>query len=65
MGDFDTMKNYNNNNQLWNQNNDLLQSFKLPYFSFDDLLNMIDEPNKYACLKLYQDYKDIIDNAPW
>ena len=65
------MEKFNNNepshnkNQLWDHDNDLLQSLQLPYFSFDDLLNMIEEPNKSACLKLYQDYKNIIDNAPW
>ncbi len=33
-------------------------------YSFSQLLNLIDEPNRSACIKMYEDYKDRFDEAP-
>jgi len=35
------------------------------YYSFEELIDMIDEPNKSLCNKMYYDNKEIFDTAKW
>ena len=36
---------------------------KQRYYSFDELVDMIDEPNRKLCCKIYLDNKDIFEFA--
>lgn len=33
------------------------------YYSLEQLINMIDEPNRQSCLKIYQDHKEMFDKS--
>jgi hypothetical protein len=51
----------NENNGISDSVNNLLE--KERYYSIEEIISMIDEPNRTSCEKIYLENKDIFDKA--
>lgn len=48
---------------VWNSMNKILEKEK--YYTFEEIINIIDEPNRTSCKNIYTDNKEIFEKAKW